>query len=367
LICLNSDLNITPSRRKLVLKRRAIESDVTKAVILYQPPEKIRSFGRNLTTSNNEQKFIKTLNHSNTTREPTKNSRKRHASSRIYVIFFLIVTIIVISVFVCKAPHHSCLPNSLETDFTIVGNELRKFLYGQNVAINIITETLEEMHATVENIAIFLLYGGQGTGKTWTTHLVSRSLSENVKQIHLHLELLSSQEILNQLENLQCCKWNFLFIEDLDYVSSSKVELIAKLLGKINKRTECPNLKVIVMLISNAGQQELTKVLFQQLQSGLTRQSIELSRLNDSEKLLKSPVVSALNNNHVRLIPVPYFPLGREEVEMCIMQDLRQKRKEMSVSLVQEIMKNIQFFPSKLEFFAVSGCKMVSTKVNMYV
>lgn len=356
-------MNITPSRRKLILKRTIAESDLSKAVILYQPPEKFRNFGRNLAKSNHKQETIKTFSHSDASAEPTTNPRIRNYR---FYIYSLILTIIAVSVFFCKVPYESCPTDSMEIDLTFVGNELRKFVYGQNVAINIITETLERMCVTVENISVFLLYGGQGTGKTWTTHVVSRSLPKNVRKIYLHLELLSHQEIIDRLGNVQCCRWNFLFIEDSDYVSPMKVELMALALGKL-RETVCPNLKIVVMLMSSVGQQELTKVLFQQLQNGLTRQSIELLRLDALKKQLSSPLVTALNKNRLHFTPVPYFPLGKEEVEMCIIQDFKHRRKEMSVSLIHKIMKDIKLFPPKLEFFAVSGCKMVSSKVNMYV
>ena len=329
------------------MKKR--ESDLCKALVLYQPAGNIRNFARNLASTTDNLDSKKT----------TSTER-----SKFYTVFFICGILIVTASFICRNSQDGCLPDSPQINFTVVAKELNRFLYGQNMAVNILVENLRHVSVTVENIHVFLLYGGTGTGKTWTLHLLSRSLPVNVKQIFLHLESLSDEEISDRIADIKCCEWNFLFIEDTDYADYRKIERMIRVLNEVARESAsvCPDLKIIVMLTSSVGQRALTKILFDQFQNNGSRDSVNLSRLNE----IDSPLITALNENYIHFVSVPYLPLGKEEIKSCILEDCRLKKKVTSATVIGQIMRSVRFFPATQEYFSVTGCKTVSTKVNLY-
>jgi len=65
---------------------------------------------------------------------------------------------------------------------------------------------------------------------------------------------------------------------------------------------------------------------------------------------------------------IPFLPLGRADVEECVREDLRLKRKVASRSVVARVVANLRFTPDvdSPQALADSGCKSVSTHVNLY-
>ena len=72
--------------------------------------------------------------------------------------------------------------------------------------------------------------------------------------------------------------------------------------------------------------------------------------------LLKSEVIDHL---------VPFLPLERTHVKQCIRRDLIKKGFQVKEALVTEIADQMEYFPEQYEFFSVSGCKKVSSRVDV--
>jgi len=65
---------------------------------------------------------------------------------------------------------------------------------------------------------------------------------------------------------------------------------------------------------------------------------------------------------------VPFLPLERQHVKMCIEDDI--KRKDPStrkrLHLVDNIADELEYFPIDAKLFSSSGCKRVDEKFNLY-
>lgn len=62
---------------------------------------------------------------------------------------------------------------------------------------------------------------------------------------------------------------------------------------------------------------------------------------------------------------VPFLPLERMNVKQCIRRDLINKGFQVKEALVTEIADQMEYFPERHEFFSVSGCKKVSSRVDV--
>ena len=70
--------------------------------------------------------------------------------------------------------------------------------------------------------------------------------------------------------------------------------------------------------------------------------------------------------NIADVVIVPFLPLERDHVKMCIRFNARSKRRRVSEALVDTIADDFEYIPSDSEVYSSSGCKRVDEKVNLY-
>jgi len=66
------------------------------------------------------------------------------------------------------------------------------------------------------------------------------------------------------------------------------------------------------------------------------------------------------------VVVVPFLPLEREHVKMCIRFNASKKRRRPSEALVDRIADEFEYVPTDAEVYSSSGCKRVDEKVNLY-
>lgn len=62
---------------------------------------------------------------------------------------------------------------------------------------------------------------------------------------------------------------------------------------------------------------------------------------------------------------VPFLPMERKHVKMCIEDDLRYKNREVTEHIVNQVADVLPYYPPEAKLFAASGCKRVSQKVDL--
>jgi len=63
---------------------------------------------------------------------------------------------------------------------------------------------------------------------------------------------------------------------------------------------------------------------------------------------------------------VPFLPLEREHVKMCIHDNATAKGIKLYDKQINDIADELEYFPPETPLFSTSGCKRVDEKVNMY-
>ena len=62
---------------------------------------------------------------------------------------------------------------------------------------------------------------------------------------------------------------------------------------------------------------------------------------------------------------IPFLPMERTHVKLCIEDDLRYKNQRVSEDIVNRVADVLPFYPPGVNVFATSGCKRVSQKVDL--
>jgi len=63
---------------------------------------------------------------------------------------------------------------------------------------------------------------------------------------------------------------------------------------------------------------------------------------------------------------VPFLPLTREHVKMCITDKVKAKRIGLRSHLVDNIADEMEYVPNGIELFSSTGCKRVDEKVDLH-
>ena len=66
------------------------------------------------------------------------------------------------------------------------------------------------------------------------------------------------------------------------------------------------------------------------------------------------------------VVVVPFLPLEREHVKMCIRFNAYNKGRRASEALVDKIADDFEYVPRHAEVYSSSGCKRVDERVNLY-
>ncbi|XP_057373017.1 torsin-2A-like [Daphnia carinata] len=363
-----------PSRRKLVLKTHA--SDPSKALVLYQPFPGGQCIGKNLALNANTEckpanHFLKPTNKIESKEKCKKTCETSDPKTSSYGNIFLLGVILIVTVILSLTSSYKdwdlCDTKSMEVDLKLLKHELTTNLYGQLPAAKTIIDALEELQVTVEQMAVLVLLGGPGTGKTWTTHLIANSMSEQTNQVSLHLGPWSNlQEIQMAFHELKCCHWNLIFIEDSDYANSQLIETLLDMVSSVSQNISCARQKIVIILTSNYGQKEFAELLFHERERFGTRHTVSHEDIRETIKKLTSHLINGFAQRKIPFVPVPYLPLEKMQLEQCIHNDLQLKKKVASPDLIDKIIQHFRFIPPRKDYFVAAGCKTVPTFVNLY-
>lgn len=365
----------TSSRRKLVLKTNT-PSDLSKALVLYQPFPGGQCVGRNLVLNADTEckparhllkPKIKTESKEKIKKTHEKSDPKKSSYSNMFLLGMVLAVTVILSLTRSNRDRDLCDTKSMVVDLKLLKHELTTNLYGQFSADTSIINALEEFQVTDEQMKVLILLGGPGTGKTWTTHLIANSMSEKTNQVSLHLGPWSSlQEIQAAFNKLKCCRWNFIFIEDSDYADSQQIGTLVDMVSSVSQNISCARQKIVMILTSNYGQKEFAKLLFRELERLGTRYTVSHEDIRETVKKLTSPLINGFAQRKVPFIPIPYLPLEKMQLEQCIHNDLVLKKKVAPPDVINKIIQHFRFFPAPKDYFVVAGCKTVPTFVNLY-
>ncbi|XP_072020423.1 torsin-1A-like [Amphiura filiformis] len=128
--------------------------------------------------------------------------------------------------------------------------------------------------------------------------------------------------------------------------------------------------KSIFLFLSNVGGREITQIL---MDSNSSRNSL---RINDFEKVIEKAAFnkkgngfhqSRLMDSHLIGHYIPFLPLEREHVELCIEEEgIKMGLPPLSEEMMYKVVENIEFWPEDTQRFAVKGCKNARDKLKLY-
>lgn len=286
-------------------------------------------------------------------------------------------------------PHGLCLDSEFVNNISGIGDALKEELYGQHIAQKIITVALQN-HFSKNNARkplVFSFHGWTGTGKNYVSNIITEHIFKHkMHSYFLHkfivpLHFPHKSEVNTYKEHLKqwirgnishCSKGGVFIFDEMDKIHTGMMATIKDaILDFRGKSPSAGYQNMVFIFLSNSGGQAINEHVLRHVFDGKLRESLTLSELenlflkmiNDTPDMWFADLVKEDVIDHI----VPFLPLERMHIKQCIRKDLRNKGFNFKEAMVTDVADQMEYFPPGHEFFSVSGCKKVSSRVDVTI
>lgn len=295
---------------------------------------------------------------------------------KLVVIMFFLSMFLVLCL-VCFASYKSwqCSTHrAAPIDIDQLGRQLKTGLFGQHIAMEEITGALASFTEGSErkDTLVLLLAGWLGGGKTHTSSLISKAfpVKSNVHTLLAPLHL--AQQASSALEELvtitsRSCGYNLVILDDIDTGDPTTNRLLERFLVSLASSEDNKSNGTVVIATTNTGGSLINKFMLEKTKLLEVREKItgEEVREHLKEHKVDIPLVTTLADYNIPVKIIPFLPLTREHVRLCVGREVTRHRATLSTKDLNQILDQVQFFSQDFPIFAKTGCKQISARVNL--
>lgn len=307
--------------------------------------------------------------------------------------------------------YETCSPRHVRPSsaaIKLIQANLQDNLFGQHLAQALIIPAIKGHldAASPKKAMVLSLHGWSGSGKTFTTQLIIKSLYE-IGEHSQFIKFFSPtyhfpdpakvpeyQEILKQeiIDTVKLCERSVFVFDEVDKFPVGLLDVlkpIIKAVGRWEKGLDFN--KSIFIFLSNSGAAKINEIAMQAKVEGRLREDLKISEFQEvlsneafnggNKGLYKSELIDKILVDWF----VPFLPLERKHVMQCIQRDLKYLGESMEVwkfksgkswnKVAEEIANELVYWPGDEDekggevrrWFSQTGCKRVESLVRFHV
>uniref|UniRef100_A0A3B1ISP2 Torsin n=1 Tax=Astyanax mexicanus TaxID=7994 RepID=A0A3B1ISP2_ASTMX len=282
-----------------------------------------------------------------------------------------------------------CRPEWITYNRTALEVDLQAKLFGQHVATRVILKAVSGFmnNENPKKPLVLSLHGWTGTGKNFVSQLIAESIYRKGMSsgfVHLftatahfphemHLESYKTQLQQWIKGNVTNCPRSMFIFDEMDKMHPGLIDSIKPYLDYYETLDGVSYRQAIFIFLSNAGGENIVQVALDFWTAGRDREEIELKHL---ETALSLSVFNNKNSGfwHTSLIDknlvdyfVPFLPLEYKHVVQCGMAEMHAKGRTPDMDVVDQMARDMSFFPKEERVFARQGCKVISSRLDFYI
>nr|XP_029476144.1 torsin-1B-like [Oncorhynchus nerka] len=232
---------------------------------------------------------------------------------------------------------------------------------------------------------VLSLHGWTGTGKGLVRKLIAENIYKKGMASSFVHQFVTSTHFPNwsQLENYKSqlqqwvkgnvtnCPRSMCVFDEMDKMHPGLIDCIKPYLEYYENLDGVSYRQAIFIFLSNAGGEKITQVALDFLKAGRDREEMTLHDLEPALSL------SVFNNKmsglwHSSLIDknlvdffVPFLPLEYRHVLLCGMAEMSAKGLEPNQDVVDQMAREMIYFPKSEKIFSITGCKTISARLDL--
>ncbi|XP_023235263.1 torsin-1A-like [Centruroides sculpturatus] len=287
-----------------------------------------------------------------------------------------------------------CTDNWRKANFSNLSIALTSTLHGQHLVKQILLPSIRGhlIDNDPKKALVLSFHGGTGVGKNFVTRLIAENLYvQGMKSKYFHLfihtrdfKFASEPNKLNEYKrdlelkiysSVASCESSLFIFDEADMMPAELIDVIKPYVDNYNDIEGINFRRAIFIFLNNAGSEaieNLTRRVWEKY-----RKRIDIT-LKDVEPLIVTDLKtkeatnvkvglyeSSIMKSHLIDTFVPFLPLEKEHVKLCIKDDLNSKGHAVDPKVIEEIAEELNYFPEGTTKFSKSGCRKISQKVNM--
>ncbi|VDN04087.1 unnamed protein product [Thelazia callipaeda] len=263
---------------------------------------------------------------------------------------------------------------------------MRTRLYGQHIAEETVLKAViaHWRNPNPKKALVMSFHGWTGCGKNYLSTMIADNLYVRgarsdffhvyISTLHFssHTDTSLYQEQLRSWirGNVSLCERTLFVFDEMDKMPAKLIDGLKPFIDHYNDIESIDFRKSIFIFISNSGSNEIAQKALQHYESGKIREELTLKDMEDvlmggafnTEGGLKmSHLISAHLIDHF----VPFLPLERRHVLLCIKEYMSSQSFEPTAERIRTVADSLQYFPKTNPIYSASGCKRVAQKVEL--
>ncbi|XP_051961158.1 torsin-1A-like [Xyrauchen texanus] len=268
--------------------------------------------------------------------------------------------------------------------------DLRKFLYGQHIAMKTIQNALSSfMEDSNPNKPLVLsFHGPPGVGKSYVTKIIARNIYKNgEKSKHVHTfkaDYWFQHKDMTRIYQTQLREWihgnvsgfprSMFIFDEVNKMNPELIDTIKPFLEYNHQLDGVSFNNAIFIFISNSEMRTINKLTLDFWKEGRDREEIQMTS-SGLETQISQNIYNDKNGGfwHSSLIDqhlidhfIPFLPLELKHVRQCVLSEMAHLNMTEDFDLADKVARDMPFFPPEEKIFAVKGCKSVRQKLVLY-
>jgi len=279
-----------------------------------------------------------------------------------------------------------CNNNWRPANYSRLEELLEENLVGQHIARDMVVRAVKghQRNPTPSKPLVLSFHGWTGSGKNFVSQFIAESfyqLGLASKFVHLFIATLHFSDARqagrykDQLRdwissNGSSCSHNIFIFDEVDKMPTGVLDGVKPFLDHYENIDGVDYRKNIFLFLSNTGGKEITQTALDNWNRGNERESLNV---RDLEHLIAAGAFNEEGGlQYSRMIEknlvdvfVPFLPLERKHVKICVRNEFRRREVEFSEDMVDKVADELIYWPVELKLFSTSGCKRVAQKVDL--
>jgi len=280
----------------------------------------------------------------------------------------------------CRAPW-------IRTNVTNLEAKLKGNVFGQHLVTSLVTRSLRAhlRKASPQKALVMSFHGWTGGGKNFVAKWIAESLfKEGMSSNYVHLFISTlhfphkDDADLYRLRvqdwirgNVSLCETSLFIFDEIDKMPEGMIDGIKPFIDH-HDRVEGVNFrKAIFVFLSNTGGRDITRESLRFWTEGRQREEMTYQDLEDLVNKGAFNEMGGLHRSAVidsSLIDlyVPFLPLERRHVRLCVEKERLSRNISMKEEEVESLVGSLTYWPRDSQLFSITGCKRVFNKMDLY-